>query len=75
MRAVKILGLVASILAGIVLATVFGTVRGVVHDPEHRPIQGATLVLQARDLITIKVPSQMAKVNSPSMPCLSARIR
>jgi outer membrane receptor protein involved in Fe transport len=27
-------------------ATVFGTVRGIVHDPEHRPVQGATVVLR-----------------------------
>jgi len=26
-------------------ATVFGTVRGIVHDPQHRPVQGATAVL------------------------------
>jgi hypothetical protein len=30
-------------------ATVFATVHGVVHDPQHRPIAGATIVLQATD--------------------------
>jgi hypothetical protein len=30
-------------------ATIFGTVRGVVHDSQHRPIPGATLLLQAAD--------------------------
>ena len=28
-------------------ATVFATVRGIVHDPEHRPIPGATVTLQS----------------------------
>lgn len=30
-------------------ATVFATLQGVVHDPEHRPIAGATITLQAAD--------------------------
>jgi len=30
-------------------ATVFATVHGVVHDPQHRPIAGATVTLQAAD--------------------------
>jgi hypothetical protein len=30
-------------------ATVFATVHGVVHDPQHRPIAGATVELQAAD--------------------------
>ena len=28
-------------------ATVFGSVHGVVHDPTHRPIAGATVILKA----------------------------
>ena len=31
------------------LATVFATVHGVVHDPQHRPIAGAQVTLQAAD--------------------------
>jgi len=31
------------------LATVFATVHGVVHDPQHRPIAGAKITLQAAD--------------------------
>ena len=31
------------------LATVFATVHGVVHDPQHRPIAGAKVTLQAAD--------------------------
>ena len=30
-------------------ATVFGTVRGVVHDPQHRPLQNATISLASSD--------------------------
>lgn len=30
-------------------ATVFATVHGVVHDPQHRPIAGANITLQAAD--------------------------
>ncbi|HXM99848.1 MAG TPA: TonB-dependent receptor [Candidatus Dormibacteraeota bacterium] len=30
------------------LATVFGTVRGIAHDPQHRPIPGMTVLLEAR---------------------------
>ncbi len=30
-------------------ATIFGTVKGVVHDPQHRPIQNATVTLKAVD--------------------------
>jgi len=28
-------------------ATLFGSVRGVIHDPQHRPVQGAKVVLRA----------------------------
>src|ERR1700681_1013177 len=30
------------------LATIFGAARGVVHDPQHRPIQSATVTLVAK---------------------------
>src|SRR5690348_17127714 len=33
----------------VAFATVFATVRGVVHDPQHRPISGAAVTLQAVD--------------------------
>src|SRR6202035_1368100 len=29
------------------LASIFGSVRGIVHDPQHRPIQGAMVMLRA----------------------------
>ncbi|HET6198880.1 MAG TPA: carboxypeptidase-like regulatory domain-containing protein, partial [Candidatus Acidoferrales bacterium] len=28
-------------------ATILGTVRGIVHDPDHRPIQGAQVMIHA----------------------------
>ncbi len=30
------------------LATIFGALRGVVHDPQHRPVQGAMVMLKAK---------------------------
>src|SRR5580765_3921241 len=36
------------IFQGIALAGIFGTVRGIVHDAQHRPIENATVVLQAK---------------------------
>src|SRR5258708_27495482 len=30
------------------LATIFGTVRGIVHDPQHRPVADATVILKAK---------------------------
>jgi hypothetical protein len=43
-----------SYLGGLVLlatsasATIFGSVRGIIHDPQHRPIQGAMVMLKAK---------------------------
>jgi len=34
-------------LAGTAAATIFGSVRGIVHDPQHRPLQGAMVMLRA----------------------------
>jgi outer membrane receptor protein involved in Fe transport len=36
-------------LGSTVLGTIFGTVRGIVHDPQHRPVSGATVTLQAKE--------------------------
>jgi hypothetical protein len=35
-------------LAITVSATIFGSVRGIIHDPQHRPIQGAMVMLKAK---------------------------
>ncbi len=42
-----VLGVVC-LLAGVSLATIFGSVRGVIHDPQHRPVEGATVSLKAK---------------------------
>ena len=36
-------------LGAIAFATIFGFRRGVVHDPQHRPVQGAMVMLKARN--------------------------
>ncbi len=41
--------LVITLLSVPGLATIFGSVRGVVHDPQHHPVGGATVILQASD--------------------------
>ena len=49
MRHVVILIAVIFLLDSVAFATIFGSVRGVVHDPQHRPIQGAHLILKAQN--------------------------
>src|SRR5215469_10588239 len=42
----NIIVIIGIVLSGIpAFATIFGAVRGVVHDPQHRPVQGATVTL------------------------------
>jgi outer membrane cobalamin receptor len=36
------------LLAAIAAATIFGSVRGIIHDPQHRPVQGAMVMLRAK---------------------------
>jgi hypothetical protein len=36
------------LLAATVFASIFGSVRGIVHDPQHRPVQGAMVMLRAK---------------------------
>jgi outer membrane cobalamin receptor len=49
MQRISILFVSSLLIAGLVLATVFGTVRGIVHDPQHRPLSDAKVVLKARN--------------------------
>ncbi len=45
-------------LSPLARATIFGSVRGVVHDPQHRPIVGASVTLQsATSAFSLKVQS------------------
>lgn len=41
--------LAVALAANICGASVFGTIRAVVHDPQHRPMTGAEVVLRAKD--------------------------
>src|SRR5579864_585169 len=43
----KVLLAVLLMLSALVWATVVGTVRGVIHDPQHRPVQGAMVMIKA----------------------------
>jgi hypothetical protein len=43
------LSIVVFLLSSVALATIFGSVRGVIHDPQHRPIQGAMVMLHAQN--------------------------
>ncbi len=36
------------LLAALASATIFGSIRGVIHDPQHRPVQGAMVMLKSR---------------------------
>ena len=47
----QVISLAAGIffLGSLAFATIFGSVRGVVHDPQHRPIQGAHIMLRTKN--------------------------
>src|SRR5271154_5936308 len=40
---------VVFLLGATAFATIFGSVRGIIHDPQHRPIQGAHIILKAQN--------------------------
>jgi hypothetical protein len=39
---------VVTFMSSLAFATIFGSVRGIIHDPQHRPIQGATVTLKSQ---------------------------
>jgi hypothetical protein len=51
------------LLAVTVSATIFGSVRGIIHDPQHRPIQGAMVMLKAKSSEWSKTASTDANGN------------
>lgn len=46
-RVLRSCGVLAILCSGFVWATVFATLRGVVHDPDHRPVAGAEVVVKS----------------------------
>jgi hypothetical protein len=44
---IAFLTLLFSLATGFCCATIFGSVRGIVHDPQHRPLQGAMVMLRS----------------------------
>ncbi len=49
MRSIHLLFLASLLLlAGTASATIFGSVRGIVHDPQHRPVKGAMVMLKSK---------------------------
>ena len=49
MRLTRIVFLSSLLLLAVsVSATIFGSIRGIIHDPQHRPIQGAMVMLKAK---------------------------
>ncbi len=49
MRKIAYLAAILLLSSGSAFATIFGTVRGVVHDPQHRPIPGAHVILKSQN--------------------------
>ncbi len=47
-RTIGIVGVLALLGAASVYASVFGTVKVIVHDPQHRPVSGAQVMVQSR---------------------------
>lgn len=49
MRVGRALSMTATLfVASIAGATIFGSIRGVIHDPQHRPVQGAMVMLRSK---------------------------
>ena len=48
LRIALLLSSVVVLMSSIAVATIFGSVRGIVHDPQHRRIQGAMVMLRSK---------------------------
>lgn len=49
MRFVRIFAITSFLcVAPITIASIFGSIRGIVHDPQHRPVQGAMVMLKSK---------------------------
>ena len=47
-RRIALLSGVVGLVSSMALATIFGSVRGIIHDPQHRPVQGAMVMLKSK---------------------------
>jgi hypothetical protein len=47
-RRIALLSAIATLMSSMALATIFGSVRGIIHDPQHRPIQAAMVMLKSK---------------------------
>ena len=45
---IRLIGLLALLAPACIYAAVFGTVKAIVHDPQHRPVKGAEVVVHSR---------------------------
>ena len=45
---VRLIGLLVLLASVHLYASVFGTVKAIVHDPQHRPVKGAEVVVHSR---------------------------
>ena len=60
-RTIRISLCLTLLIAGVALATVFATVRGIVHDPQHRPIADAEVVLKAENSVFTQITRTTAE--------------
>src|SRR5256885_7792952 len=47
LRKIAFVTLSLLLVTGVCFATIFGSVRGIIHDPQHRPLHGAMVMLRA----------------------------
>jgi len=45
-------------------ASIFGSVRGIVHDPQHRPVQNAMVMLKARSVNALNVANRRVELDN-----------
>ena len=49
MRLIRIALLISLLTTAVgAFATIFGSIRGIIHDPQHRPVQGAMVMLKSK---------------------------
>src|SRR5215469_13404734 len=46
---IAVTGMLVLLASAQIYASVFGTVKAIVHDPQHRPVQGAQVIVQSKN--------------------------